>query len=52
MTLNVNKNDFVPARYEPTMEAFSRQRKYQPVGQRDVACIKAGAGEPHFLLHD
>lgn len=51
MILDANDHDFVSARYEPTMEAFSRQKKYLPVGQWEVAYIEAGEGEPLFLLH-
>jgi len=51
MTLSTNDHDFVSARYESTMEAFSLQKKYQPVDQWEVAYIEAGEGEPLFLLH-
>ncbi len=46
-----NYPDFVSERYEPTMELFSRQKKYLPVGSWEVAYLEAGEGEPLFLLH-
>jgi pimeloyl-ACP methyl ester carboxylesterase len=51
MITNQDNHDFVSARYEPTMEAFSQGKKYMPVGQWEVAYIEAGEGDPLFLLH-
>lgn len=51
MILHEDNHDFVSARYEPTMEAFSQRKKYLPVGQWEVAYIEAGEGEPLILLH-
>lgn len=42
---------YVSAQAEPSMEAFSRQKKYLKVGDWEVAYIDAGQGEPLFLLH-
>lgn len=44
-------DEFVSARVEPSMEPFSREKKYLPVGQWDVAYMEAGNGPPLFLLH-
>ncbi len=42
---------YVSARYEPSMETFSQQKKYLPVGPWEVAYIESGAGENLILLH-
>jgi pimeloyl-ACP methyl ester carboxylesterase len=43
--------DFVSARVEPSMEPFSRGKKYLPVESWEVAYVEAGVGQPLFLLH-
>lgn len=36
---------------EPTMENFSRQKKYLPLEPWEIAYVEAGRGEPLILLH-
>ncbi len=49
--MNRAKHHFVSDRIEPTMEAFSRQKKYISLGDWEIAYVEAGSGEPLILLH-
>ena len=42
---------YVSARTEPSMEPFSRQKKFMTVGDWEVAYVEAGKGKPLLLLH-
>ncbi|RMD65246.1 alpha/beta hydrolase [Candidatus Parcubacteria bacterium] len=42
---------YVSDRYEDSMEAFSRQKKYLSLGPWEIAYVEAGQGEPLILLH-
>ena len=44
-------DDYISARMENSMEAFSRRKKYIPVARWEVAYVEAGKGAPLFLLH-
>jgi len=49
--MNAKKIRYVSERTEPTMEAFSQQKKYLPLGEWEIAYVEAGRGEPLILLH-
>ncbi len=49
--MNRGKHHLVSDRIEPTMEAFSRQKKYISLGDWEIAYVEAGSGEPLILLH-
>ena len=44
-------NDYVSERQEPSMEPFSRNKKYVTVNGWEVAYAEAGQGRPLILLH-